>query len=172
VILVVQEISTWWTKRARSGQGALRRRAAPEALPLPTEPPAGPALVHHVVACREAGDFAPETERFETRPISPRLALTAGCVRIRLLGQRVEADWAWSFECGAPARSEHRRTVLTLGPGEWGRVRTNGRMTTMLGLSDWKYHLHVVNVALAAEPAAHPFHGDPTKTFDSLADLR
>lgn len=122
--------------------------------------------------CDEGREFAPETLEFEVRALALRQAIEADCAVVRFLGDRVEASWAWQFSCRAPKRNEHPRTVLTLGPGEWGRIEYNGRYSSLAGMAGWKYHRRVINVALVEEVGAVVFEGRPVKEFRSLAELR
>lgn len=175
MILIVQEIVTNWTKASRTGQGARRRNAVPASLPLP-HTPAAPgrltSLVHHQVAYPEAREFQADRSRFETRPLNRGETLRVGCALVRHVDGGAEVVWAWHRRCGAPPRSEHPRTVLTLAAGEWGRVRWSGRRSSLFGMQGWSYQQTTVNVAVHAGVPLDPFPGQPTQEFSALADLR
>jgi hypothetical protein len=182
--LVVQAIKVAWTKEARGGPLATPRNRIPEISSLlfgkATPDPASPLYIRHEITWDESNRFQkPLNEKFE-------LAEFSGAVKNHLLGFYLEGEAIRvGFEksygartqrnvllnytrLGAPARTVPVE-IFTLGPGEWGQVRYNGRFSWNSG---WKYEKWVFNSAVfAGEIPADPFQGAPTREYASLADL-
>lgn len=167
-VVIIQEITVWWTKMTRGARGAVLRRAVPEALLIPAAvvPANEPTYVHHVVRYDEANDFrAPlssDVRVQELKGVIHEHNIAASLDDGKL---RVDVAWGW----GAPLRHP-TRSVLNLAIGEWGRVRFNYRTS---GYDDpWRYALWIFNIGLIAVPAPNVFQAtQPLKCYSNLADL-
>ena len=175
MLIVVQEIAIRWSQRTRTPELSRLRNRVPDALPLPYLPalpqPAPPiVLVHHAATFSDADAFATPVQKVEVREVQPSKALRFGCVRLRAAEAGVEAVFAWTSACGAPARTTLPRRVFTLREGEWGRVVYNGRWG---GEITWLYHQRTLNVGWLREPRSNPFSDrPPDRMFSELARLR
>ncbi|WNZ14235.1 hypothetical protein [Streptomyces sp. 11x1] len=189
-MIVVQRITTYWTKQSRGGGAATRRNAVPEAFPLQAPGPAG-VLVNEVEAHERDGFTALHTIRTSDRPSGSD-------------SSRAEDPGGGSFSCDAvslspvtrgvflmeddgrlrvvvsppPARLSSRgpRHLFTLGPGEYGRRRFNSRFTPSgcgCHSHQWWYEKWVVNVAYpGGTPAPNLFtQREPTHVLDRLVRL-
>jgi hypothetical protein len=168
-ILLVQHISTSWSKASRGGPRAGVRNAVPVALPFSKLVPSETRSVLHEVQFNERTEFTPHEEVIIDGGILPRgkaLCITAGR----------DADGAWalydySTECGgAPDRSGVRKR-LTAPLDRWIRIVANGRFAPAWD-GDWWYEKHVVNVGLFSSLAPYCFTAtEPADVFEALAAL-
>lgn len=176
MVIVVQEVVVRWTKRSRSGAGAALRNRVPELLPLPWVPeaPGGPlSMVHHQATFREEDGFATPVQHVRAEAVEPDGALHFGCVQLQRVEGALEVVFAYTAECGAPARTRYPRRVFRLGEGEWGRVAYNGRFGSPVGEGTWSYHRTTLNVGFTDRLPAGPFSpGPPQHIFSELARLR
>lgn len=171
---IVQEITVWWTKTARSAPGATVRNAVPECFDLPFRPAtmARFDVVRHGVLIREWTGFGDPEETVEGHAVTPEQPLRLGCVRIEPGPDAAQVVYTYDFACGgAPERTSRPRPVLRLRAGQWGRVVYNGRFEDR-ETRDWLYKKVVANVAHVADPSEAVFQGEPSKTFSDLAHLR
>lgn len=171
---VVQEITVWWTKKARSAPGAAVRNAVPELYDLPFRPStmARFDVVHHGVLVREWAGFDVPEEAVEGHVVAPGLPLRLGCLRVESGPDAAQVVYAYDYACGgAPERTTRPRPVLRLRPGQWGRVLYNGRFEDR-GTREWLYKKVVANVAYLGDPADAVFSEAPSRTFSDLAHLR
>jgi hypothetical protein len=173
MIVVVQEIELWWTKSSRAGEGAKARAAVPELLPLPALASVpDESLVHQQVKIEEWNGFDARVETVEVSPMPVTRRKQMQCVTIGRDGEgHALAEYRYTMAGGAPERASIPRTVLTLAPGQWGRVRYNGRHNASVP-TGWLYHKTVINLAPVAVFTGTPFLGGPTREFSDMADLR
>jgi hypothetical protein len=175
MVIVIQHISTHWTKASRSGPGAKRRSSVPDALPLPFTPdPASElTLVKHTVRYDEEDGFATPHQDVAIGGAVEGRVERFRCVQVRVVDGRAGVVYAWEpSQGGAPPRSTYHRQVLDLAAGEWGRVTYNGRHSALSGMSGWWYRQDVVNVAVLQCAVQEPFAGAPSREFSDLAHLR
>ncbi|HEX9952148.1 MAG TPA: hypothetical protein VGB53_10295 [Rubricoccaceae bacterium] len=171
---VVQEITVWWTKTARSAPGATIRNAVPERFDLPFRPAtmARFDIVHHRVLIREWTGFDDREETVEEHRVVAGQPLRLGCVRVEPGPDAVQVVYAYDYTCGGvPERTTRPRPVLLLKPGQWGRVVYNGRFEDR-GTGEWLYKKVVANVAHVGDTPEAAFSGEPSKMFSDLAHLR
>jgi hypothetical protein len=163
-ILIVQSITTIWTRRSSGGAAATLRNAVAKALPLPAEAAfaAPPATILHSVRYHEQDNFAQASHsRLETLPGIAVRRVNELAIYPQPGAVRVAAEW--SGYGGAP----HRHPVpnlLLLGPDTWGRVSFN--MRTGGDDAPWTYTNYVINIGyyaafhaacfVATQPLAQP----------------
>lgn len=153
--VVVQWISTSWTKRSRGEPAATLRNAVPDGLPLPdlTMP-----LLHRVTA-READGFLLHEE------VSHELPHRQVVLQPVDDGLRVQVEPPF----GVPVRP-HRPHII-LGPNDWVRWQINSRSSTASGMGDWYYVSHTFNIGYGDIEAA-AFCGESPHLIDERGFLR
>jgi hypothetical protein len=123
-VLVVQHISTWWTKESRGAPMAAIRNAVPTHLPIPAQVSERTSSVLHEVRFAEPA-FEPREELAVDADIAARLkapCITAGCG-----SQGAWVSYAYARDCGgAPDRTGMRKTLVA-PMGTWVQIAANGR---------------------------------------------
>ncbi len=166
-MLLVQELSTHWTKLSRGAPASLPRAHTPTALPLPPDPGGVPrdrdATFCHRVRFDEATDFAPTI-------VSPA-SFSASRPRITGIELRDSpsprlVSYVWDTFCGAPRRPHGPR--IPLGVNQWCQILHNGRHGYDRG---WTYQSSVVNLAWVDEFYPEIFNGRPAVVSDHRSDL-
>ncbi|GAA2908396.1 hypothetical protein GCM10010517_74820 [Streptosporangium fragile] len=142
-MVIVQRVVVRWGKQGRGAAEATRRRALPEAFPLPSSLPEGP-LVLHDVTLDEAGGYAP-VARVVAHPLPHwtaglRLSPTPaaeGDLRIRVERMPVGASYP-----------RHRRAgrIFLLTPGQRARYRANFRFTGCQCAAAWHFEQWTVGI--------------------------
>ncbi len=171
---IVQEITVWWTKTARSAPGATARNAVPERFELPFRPAtmARFDVVRHGVLIQEWTGFGDPDETVDGHHVVPGRPLRLGCIQVEPGPDATQVVYAYDYACGgAPERTGRPRPVLRLRPGQWGRVVYNGRFEDR-STGEWLYKKVVANVAHVGDAPEAVFSGEPSKTFSDLAHLR
>jgi len=143
-MLVIQRITTRWTKAARSGAAAACRNAVPRALLLPPLAGAEPGYLLHDIEFLERDGFS-RRERVTESDLPTHVHI--GPLIVRMMKAEIAVRFIWSrTECGAPERCAHDLFLLT--GGEWGRFMFNGRFgaDSSAGRA-WEYHATVFNIA-------------------------
>ncbi len=174
-MIIVQEISTSWTKQSRSARAASARNAIPDTLPLPWIPAvdSSSALIHHIVRFHEASNFRHPHHELAVHPIIAGKIGYFGCVRITVHNSLVQVQYAYDMFCGgAPERYGLPRQVIALAVHEWGRIQYNGRWSSATGMGAWTYKQTTVNIAYQKDLTQQLFANAPKTTFRDLADLR
>lgn len=174
-MILVQHITSSWSKASRGGPPAARRNAVPEALPLPTEAAGkrGDTLIQHTVSYGEDNDFA--SPLHDSLTAGGAGVIRVGCVRVEPLAGAARVAFEYDPRAaGMPPRDTHPRaaakTGFELGAGEWGRVLYNGRFSSDEG--GWWYRKTVVNVACCDEVKAEVFVSTrPLYTIDRMVVL-
>jgi hypothetical protein len=171
-IVVVQAVTTRWTKRTRGALFAAQRRGIPLALPLPSRgeaPLDSFCLVDRVFY--NDGDAFTEPVRF---PLEEVKAQTLGGVfyqvdenvAIEPGEDAIKIDLRWTN--GAPRRMHHVG-LFTVRPGAWARIRYNYRRPTE---DSWMYVQRTLNIALGADLGPKVFTvTDPVHNYEDIADL-
>ncbi len=167
-MVVVQIVTSVWSKASRGAPGSTARAVVPEAVTVELLPGVRPGavLVQRVEAL--------ETEGFE--PVSRSLDVVDGppldVAGFRLVGDgdRIVVTRLADIRSGWPSRDRPVR-AFTLGPGETGRALRNNRQGAYGG---WTYSKVVVNVGFCdGVPTADLFTGvAPTFLLDEQASLR
>lgn len=159
--IVVQVITTRWTKASRGQPGAGRRTAVPDVLPL--RAPAGDAIVVETVSADEEHAFALVRSTSAAAALPLRIASVLiedvdGAVRVT---RRREVGTGW------PSRPSDV-VACSLDPGQWGQVVTNHRHS---GYAGWSYDKIVVNVARPRERVADVFATAAVRRLDEQESL-
>lgn len=162
--VIVQVITTRWTKASRGAPRAALRAAVPEGALLPERFPHAPFVVHELEAA-EMGDF--ELRCQGARALERLPAVVAG-VRLADVGAAIEVVRLADARFGWPPRP-HDRVVFRLEAGLTGRVVRNNRHA---GRVAWSYSKTVVNVANVAEPTRAVFSAEPALLVDEQELLR
>jgi hypothetical protein len=142
-MLVIQRITTDWTKSSRGGTGAATRNAVPESLVLPPFVGGANAIVHEATYLEN--DAFRCRDKFQETEISQSWHLGAMMLYRHENYVSVKFSWQWDT-AGAPERWPHE--AFALRPGQWGQLRYNGRFgpTTSCG-AVWWYRKEVFNIA-------------------------
>lgn len=169
-MILIQRITTEWTKASRGGRGAIVRNSFPEAFPVPPfDTTIGPFVVH-TVRFREWESF----ERHEdlngfTSPTDAHIEP----IRIYQHDDHIVVRFLWNWmQCGAPERDSHE--IFQLVPGKWARFTCNGRFgpTSSSGCV-WHYHKTVFNIAFNNSPDTDLFVvTKPQSVQNRLATLK
>lgn len=147
-MLVVQRITTEWTKISRGGDGATKRNVTPIAMELPPLAGVSSNYLLHNIRYHEWKDFAYQADVVE---LDASTHIRIEPVFLQFTENVVEVRFVWSWHhCGAPERDSHDLFRLSLG--QWGRFTCNGRFgaQTLCG-SEWRYHKTVFNIAVIDE---------------------
>lgn len=167
--ILVQAIETQWTKASRGAPAATHRNRVPEAVDLPAAlPDLGERsyVLQHVVYSESDGFQAPWY-----KPVTATAAMAAfhfACIRVAYAHQFVRVDFEWYSVKGVPRRPEiHDRH--TLQPGQWGRVRANGRFSFD---DTWGYFKWIINIGFFAQVPTNVFTTtNPVFKHSHMADL-
>lgn len=162
--VVLQLISTSWTKRSRGGPWAQLRNATPLSLPLPLELAAdeGAAYWLHQVSFSEMHRFQDPSVRMDvwrgkaTVEVEAfRMERTEDGVRVLLNHNRMGAPGGRE-EWSGNTRGQPHEELFRLSSGEWGRAVYNQR-ELYFDSGEWGFNKYVLNVGL--------LHGASRKVF-------
>jgi hypothetical protein len=168
--VVVQRITTWWTKRTRGAAGRENRARLPVAYALPDSVLVSRAAsACHSVERGESSGYLRErqTVSFDAQPTA-RLGGATGAVRLarRPDGLAVAFDGN-AFDTGRPSRAAVKPTLLL--PGQVATIRFNGRF---VGHEDPWYEDKLVHVAFGVALTRDLFvEARPAFVIDARADL-
>lgn len=175
-LVLLQCITTAWTKRSRGAIGASRRNRLPETLPLPANRPGPPGhvlhqtadiLYHHVHYDEWNGYQGPyqqywiaQSSQFPDRTVfwfhgDPRRVF--GSVPMTLIRESdtLQIELCWNQVRGAPSRYPKwepfpgyiKQEKSALALGQWAQVRFNAKSSGTLSKNDsWFYIRYVLNV--------------------------
>lgn len=168
-LVLLQTITTQWSKAARGAPTAARRRGVPEALLVPAALPSTTemAVICHEVRYGERDGFQmPEFSTVQRDVLSG--TLHAHNLNISLDGEVLRVDLAWTW--GAPMRRPVRG-IMSAVLGEWGRVCFNYRTSSGYA-ARWVYGQVIANIGLFVRPEPAIFRTtQPSKTYTNMADL-
>lgn len=144
-MLIVQRITTEWTKASRGGDSATKRNATPNAMQLPPLAGASSGYLLHDIRYLEWEHFECHADVVES---DFQTHIRIEPVFLHVTREHVTARFVWSWHhCGAPERDSHDLFHLSLG--QWGRFTCNGRFGAESSSGrEWGYHKTVFNVAL------------------------
>ena len=180
-MVVAQSVEVEWTKKYRGGAAAENRARAPEAVALPFPIPPGhqPVCVVHVTkpvcvvhAVRFTfGTYLPDSVPRDQVEVYPASRLSFRSVIVHPATDLVRVEFKWRADEGAPPRDRaNNPAALVLRPGEWGRVRYNGRKVWE---ETWAYAKRVLNIGFFAEARATIFlDTEPVAVYSQMARLR
>ena len=139
-LVIIQALTTQWTKRSRGSEKASLRNKTPESLPLPSwllEKDTG--CLRHTVAFAESAKFeARELVELDFKPVGVDVVCLkqpeptwensqTGCVHVLHHEGQLKVSFIGS-EAGAPNRDN--QLAFRLCHGEWGRIISNGRFSS------------------------------------------
>lgn len=142
-VVIIQAITTRWTRASRGAPQATIRAAVPEVAALPTLGRPLPGTFVHELEALEERRFTLDEIVAEERS---ELPVTVAGVQVALDDDLVVVTRTASRWGGWPPRPR-ARVVFRLAPGDWGRYVCNARIG---GARDWAYLRVVVNVAALA----------------------
>jgi hypothetical protein len=167
-LIVLQRISTIWTKVSHGGAGATARNATPEVLELPPlacVPVEGFFL--HDIAYREDDNFQGLSEQFGQHEQSDPIRLD--CLEFAMADRTLVVTLVWEQSRGAPRRPPFPRTIWSFHPGQWGRVTYNFRRA---GAYDWIYEKCVMSIGLFPAYSSRLFlEKEPAYIYRDMASL-
>lgn len=160
-MIIIQHITTLWTKKSRGLPGAEKRNAVPHRLLLPAaSQPLPPVFVHQVRA--EESDFQlKQTTQFPDQPEH------YWSFQFQQQADQLEVWFTFSWtEHGAPDRGSCTRPLFNLKQNQTGAFSINGRFSSDQGQH---YALHSVNLGFVDR-----FHDNLflTQAPDHSVDLR
>ncbi len=166
-MIVVQEIIVTWTKRARGGKAASVRNAVPEAFSLPHLPEVAFPLA--LILDRVAMGLH-QKRVLTVEEIVPKKRRPVACTALTWADDLLTVTFPTKDYCtGAPQRFGPR-TVLTLKPGLWGRVRYNGRYIGSFE-GHWYYQKTVLNIGCFETVSESVFLSEPNRVFSDMRQL-
>jgi len=172
-IVIIQRISTTWTKQSRGSPGAIKRNATPEALKLPLEelPREGCSFIEHGSSFHERSGFEDPRPSIVFENFSLERPMRLGGVLLQREAGRVRVSWDYdSADVGMPLRQQKKNDVFELALNQWGRVTYNGRFNGEGEI--WWYRKTVLNVGLFEKATASVFVGSvPDVIVDKTASL-
>jgi hypothetical protein len=160
-MILVQEITTIWSKQSRGGPLAAARKCGARNLSacLRTYAPTAGGLPAHTIAFGEATDFAHPREQVMSYTLTEELRF--GCVSITPIGDQVQVIYTYDMGCGgAPQRYGLPQLAFTLHQNEWGQILYNGHF---LEEYTWTYRKHVCNIGVFEQVEAEVFVRRPPK---------
>jgi hypothetical protein len=147
-MLQIQRITTKWTKLSRGGDGAVRRNATPDGLPIPPISDSSADYILHDNRFLEWEEFD-HNSTLTVLNIEPHILLEPLILHITSDYVATRFIWSWNH-CGAPERDSHDSFQLSLG--QWGRFTCNGRFGHESSFGrEWIYHKTVFNVAFVRD---------------------
>ena len=168
-IVLVQAISSVWTKSARGEPLATQRNSVPEALPIPPTSLSGSDLVcviHHVRYDETNAFVTPVQNDTQVQPFTNLLYPSDRNVALQLLDGDICVDLHWRR--GAPRRQQ-RIGLFILTAGTWVQIQYNYRTG---GERAWRYCRDNINVGLAAALDPQFFVASPrSHCYIDLVDL-
>lgn len=168
-VIIIQRVTTSWTKDARGGENAALRNRVPAAVAIPTRDlravDNGPIV--HEVAFGAAYKFRRPTKN-DVSTLS--LPLVLGCVSITGTDSGLGIKFRYNLaDGGAPERGWMRKDVK-IGLGEWAQVIYNGRFSW--AEAGWSYQKVVVNAGVFERPSSKLFiQTEPSVRFSALGRL-
>ncbi|QDT64743.1 hypothetical protein [Calycomorphotria hydatis] len=170
LMLIVQRITTKWTKASRGGDGASVRNATPVALRLPPLDGAAPNYLLHDIRFLEWKNYECHSDVYASEA---QTHVRIEPLFIHATYELVTTRFVWSWHhCGAPERDSYDMFQLTVG--QWGRFTCNGRFGAESSSGrEWRYHKTVFNVALTEQFDDNLFiQTTPTADDSRLAVLK
>lgn len=184
-VLVLQEITTTWTKTSRGSPAAALRNAVPKAAPLPFPVPPVPVggYLLQLVLYGESNAFQSPLVKVDlVRPslkelsdararvdIGPGVRWHMPNIRVAQSDRGVRVELWWKH--GAPRRQYPNYPNFALEPDQWGRVEYNLR-TGWWNEGEWYYRHTVLNIGYLSPLAIARFTDTaPDHRIVSMADL-
>ncbi|MCA9020586.1 MAG: hypothetical protein KDA74_10615 [Planctomycetaceae bacterium] len=161
-MIIIQHITTLWTKKSRGMPDAEKRNAVPHRLLLPVVPQQLPPVCVHQVSAQEVNDFQlKQTTQFPDQPEH------YWSFQFQQQGDQLEVVFTYSrTEHGTPDRGSCTRPLFSLKLNQTGTFSINGRFSSYQGPY---YQSHTVNLGFVDR-----FHDNLflTQAPDHSIDLR
>ncbi|MFT4539587.1 MAG: hypothetical protein ACI841_004824 [Planctomycetota bacterium] len=170
-MLLLQTITTWWTKASRGMPGAEARNAVAEALVLPHATVASTGLLIHQVEAQEASSF--ELKHRLSAHESPQLLGQHTPFAVRWQQTSLCIYYRESPGAGAPSRYTEGmdNTLFVLEPGCRARFLINYRLN-WAGAKDTHYRKLVANFAHLESFQEDVFLcAEPVRVMDMMTDI-
>lgn len=162
ITIVMQQITTIWSKATRGAQGREVRARLPQWYPLPDAALISRAgRIEHLVRRGEPDYVATEAVKSMSGGSRPQHRSVEAVVE----GDALAVVFEWPGDCGAPARHQHR---IVARRESWVRVYYNGRFVDPD--RSW-YEDKIVNVAFGILPVRDLFKGRPAAELECRVDL-
>ncbi|QDU13953.1 hypothetical protein CA11_17440 [Gimesia maris] len=161
-MIIIQHITTLWTKKSRGMPAAEKRYAVPHKLLLPDAPQPLLHVFAHKVIAEEGNDFQPKQTT-----LFPEPAQQYWSFQFQQQADQLEIWFTYSrTEHGAPDRGSYSRLLFSLKLNQTGTFSINGRFSSYQGPY---YQSHTVNLGFVDR-----FHDNLflTQTPDHSIDLR
>lgn len=138
-MIIIQHITTLWTKKSRGMPAAEKRNAAPHRLLLPAAPRPLPSIFMHQVSAEEQTDF-----QLQQTTLIPASEAQYWSFQFQQQADQLEVWFTFSWtEHGAPDRGSYTRPLFNLKQNQTGAFSINGRFSSDQGQH---YASHSVNL--------------------------
>jgi len=164
VDVVVQRISTWWTKESRGAPAATARNTAPIAFELPPDF----AFGLHDIVMREATGFEPQSHTGELA--DAELGEAGLGLPVQVIGRTLHVRPPERYP-GSVVIRNRRPPAVNLDAGQWVRWQINHCLISWSG-GPSHYVLETYNVYFGPPPEPGIFLDTPTRSVDERSRLR
>ncbi|TWU11302.1 hypothetical protein CA54_01070 [Symmachiella macrocystis] len=166
--VIIQRIRSEWTKESRGGEGARRRNAVPQALPLP-ESCFTDRFAHQTVRFLEREEFRrPERDSIAIGDSWTDMACSD--LEITVVTEGLQVRLVTDARNAASGDVQTFR-AFTLVPGTWGQLIYNARYVHVY-TGIWTYERSVLNIGyLKAVQPKRFTSSSPNETFSRMLRL-
>jgi hypothetical protein len=166
--VVIQHITTVWTKQSRGGIAARQRNSVPSAFTIPAHGGGEPFMLHRLTFAEHVG-FNPQSSILtannfsELKLVDLSYSISDGTQAVRF---HRDGDNAAK---GSPRPSSD---AFVLEEQNWGRIVYNGRYIDRC-TGNWSYEKHVYNIGWFSKWNLNVFcDSAPHAVFEELSMLR
>lgn len=170
-LVVIQHISTIWTKASRGGINAGTRTQTPEVLELPALafPLLESGVLVHEVVYAERDRFQYPGEKLEQ--LERTDPFRYDCLKLELSQSVLSVALEWERNQGVPRRPNYPKRGWSLQEDQWGSVIYNLRLPFGEGM--WSYEKHCLSIGWFHAYSPHLFlEAEPAHRYRDLAQLR
>ncbi len=171
-MLLIQAISTEWTKTSRGGSNATRRNGVPEQLAIPVtfDPASTSGVMLHRVGYSEGNGFlVPHLDWIAVQAVPEEGIRYNNFLVLHPSDGSLRITCEWGNLPGAPKRYP-ARVQTALEPDQWMRLRYNARLSRGEGL--WVYEKWIFNIAVLRTLSSRIFlDTEPSEIRSEMADL-
>lgn len=170
--VVLQSITTVWTKASRGAPNATRRNSTPLALELPAFPAPifEEELLLHSITYNERDSFRYPDGKWEAQSLKKPYRID--CLVLTLQENQLLITIQWERAEGQPRRIIPTRKTFLLQPSQWVRIAYNLRTSSYSG--QWIYKKRIFHIGLF-EPSASLrtfVESEPIALYEDFAHLR
>lgn len=169
-LIVIQHITTIWTKASRGGVNAGARNRTPEVLAFPalSFPLLESGVLLHKVTYTERDHFQHPVEKLEQRERTD--PFWYDCLKLELSPNLLTVILEWERKEGVPRRTMYPRRGWSLQEDQWGWIIYNLRLSG--GEGSWWYEKHSLSVGVFPSSSPRRFLGaEPTRQYRDMAQL-